>query len=122
MELNAYDALQDHVISYTWHEMLNSLSTHKRLTEFICPSVLRPKISYKMAALKRNRFHRIRKQTSHVLLTLLSPALAELLTSFPFSLFLLLDLDFVIFSSNFFTKIELTAIQPTPSGNDLPFP
>lgn len=53
---------------------------------------------------------------------LLSPALAELLTSFPFSLFLLLDLDFVIFSSKIFTKIELTAIQPTPSGNDLPFP
>lgn len=37
MELNAYDALQDHVISYTCHEMLNFLSTHNRFTEFICP-------------------------------------------------------------------------------------
>lgn len=53
---------------------------------------------------------------------LLSPALAELFVSFPFSLFLPLDLDFVIFSSKFSTKIVLTATLPTLAGNDLPFP
>ncbi len=54
-----------------------------------------------------------------ILLTLLSLALLELLLSFPFSLFLLLDLDLVMLWSKFSTKIALTAHSNTRTGNDL---
>lgn len=44
---------------------------------------------------------------------LLSLALVELLLSFPFSLFLLLDLDLVILCSKLSTKIALSAHRNT---------
>lgn len=53
---------------------------------------------------------------------LLSPALAELLTSFPFSLFLLLDLDFVILGSKFFYQNGADNDSTHSIRKDLPFP
>lgn len=45
---------------------------------------------------RKKRFRRLSTQNCCILLTLLSLALVELLLSFPFSLFLLLDLDLVM--------------------------
>lgn len=69
--------------------------------------------------LSKIRLRRVSTQNCSVLLTLLSLALVELLLSFPFSVFLHLDLDLVMLCSKFPTKIALTANSNTRTGNDL---
>lgn len=59
--------------------------------------------------IQQTRFCRLSTKISFILLTLLSLAVDELLVSFPLSLFLLLDLDLVMFYRKFSTEIELTA-------------
>lgn len=98
--------------------MFSNLTANKKTTIFTSYWMRQREIASKMAAFKI-RLRRVSTQNCSVLLTLLSLALVELLLSFPFSVFLLLDLDLVMLCPKFSTKIALTADSNTRTGNDL---
>lgn len=74
-----------------------------------------------MAAFCKSNFMNIYAWKPRITLTLLSLELGKVLASFPFSPFLLLDLDFVMFLQQMLPKIRLTA-QGNTSPETIYFP